>query len=164
MPTGTASAVDVPHLRLICWSSALRAILTSASGAEIGRVYRSSEVGPEGGRNSRSSFPSGPGNAVVVTRIISFIARACYAGPTMNDRPNSYAKLLDDIRARVRTACRDMPEFEFGALTARMAEIEMKYRQREIFVAVETEARRLTPPDPLPAGPVEASPAQESLA
>lgn len=65
----------------------------------------------------------------------------------MDDRPRSYAKLLDDIRARVRTACPDMPEFEFSALTARMAEIEMKYRQREIFLAVETEARRRTPPD-----------------
>jgi hypothetical protein len=67
----------------------------------------------------------------------------------MTDRPKSYSKLLDDIRARVRSACPEMPEFEFNALTARMAEIEMKYRQREIFVAVETEARRLTPPDPL---------------
>ena len=82
----------------------------------------------------------------------------------MNHRPNSYAKLLDDIRARVRSACRDMPEFEFGALTARMAEIEMKYRQREIFVAVETEARRLTPPDPIAAASGEESAAHESLA
>jgi hypothetical protein len=65
----------------------------------------------------------------------------------MDDRPRSYARLLDDIRSRIRAACPDMPEFEFSALTARMAEIEMKYRQREIFLAVETEARRRTPPD-----------------
>jgi hypothetical protein len=82
----------------------------------------------------------------------------------MNHRPNSYAKLLDDIRARVRSACPDMPEFEFGALTARMAEIEMKYRQREIFVAVETEARRFTPPAPLSTGSPEDSAAHESHA
>ena len=80
----------------------------------------------------------------------------------MRDRPKSYSKLLDDIRARVRPACPEMPEVEFHALTAQMAEIEMKYRQREIFVAVETEARRLTPPDALPSASVlDAPPAQE---
>ena len=97
----------------------------------------------------------GPGNAVIVTRIIFSTARVGYPGSTMDDRPKSYARLLDDIRARIRTACRDMPEFEFAALTSRMAEIEMKYRQREIFVAVETEARRLTPPDPIAADSAE---------
>ncbi|HEY4306331.1 MAG TPA: hypothetical protein VGM82_17790 [Gemmatimonadaceae bacterium] len=53
----------------------------------------------------------------------------------------SYGKLLEDIRARVRPACPAMPDTDFDALTARMAEIEMKYAQQEIFVAMESAAK-----------------------
>jgi len=59
----------------------------------------------------------------------------------MNERPTSYAKLLDDIRTRVRPACPTMPSGEFDALTARMAEIEIKYAQQEIFLAIESAAQ-----------------------
>jgi hypothetical protein len=55
----------------------------------------------------------------------------------MNERPTSYTKLLEDIRARVRRACPTMPPIEFDALTARMAEIEIKYAQHEVFLAIE---------------------------
>jgi hypothetical protein len=56
----------------------------------------------------------------------------------MNERPTSYVKLLEDIRERVRPVCPTMPSAEFDALTARMAEIEIKYAQQEIFLAVES--------------------------
>jgi hypothetical protein len=56
----------------------------------------------------------------------------------MNERPTSYVKLLEDIRGRVRSVCPTMPSTEFDALTARMAEIEIKYAQQEIFLAVES--------------------------
>lgn len=59
----------------------------------------------------------------------------------MNERPTSYGKLLDDIRVRVRPVCPTMPTVEFDALTARMAEIEIKYAQQEIFLAVEAAAQ-----------------------
>jgi len=59
----------------------------------------------------------------------------------MNERPTSYAKLLDDIRSRVRPMCPTMPSVEFDALTARMAEIEIKYAQQEIFLAIEAAAQ-----------------------
>lgn len=38
-----------------------------------------------------------------------------------------YSELLARIRERVRPVCSEMPEDEFDALTARMAEIEWKY-------------------------------------
>ena len=65
----------------------------------------------------------------------------------MNQRPTSYIKLLEDIRGRVRLVCQAMPMDEFDALTARMAEIEIKYAQQEIFLAIEsaTQARLLSP-------------------
>lgn len=65
----------------------------------------------------------------------------------MNERPTSYGSLLEDIRGRVRPVCPTMPATEFDALTARMAEIEIKYAQLEIFLAVESamQARLLMP-------------------
>ena len=54
------------------------------------------------------------------------------------DRPSSYCKLLDNIRDRLRPACSDMTSSEFDTLTARMAEIEMKYRGMEILLALTT--------------------------
>jgi hypothetical protein len=65
----------------------------------------------------------------------------------MNQRPTSYIKLLEDIRARVRLVCPAMPLNEFDALTARMAEIEIKYAQQEIFLAIEaaTQSRLFSP-------------------
>jgi len=38
--------------------------------------------------------------------------------------------LLTGIRARLRSICANMPDAEFDALTARMAEIEWKYIHR----------------------------------
>ena len=65
----------------------------------------------------------------------------------MNERPTSYGKLLEDIRGRVRPVCPMMSSTEFDALTARMAEIEIKYAQQEIFLAIESAmvARLLSP-------------------
>jgi hypothetical protein len=65
----------------------------------------------------------------------------------MNERPTSYAQLLDDIRGRVRPVCPAMATNVFDALTARMAEIEIKYAQQEIFLAIEAvvQARLLFP-------------------
>jgi hypothetical protein len=64
----------------------------------------------------------------------------------MHDRPTSFSRLLDDIRERMRPVCPMMPDVEFNELTARMAEIEIKYRQREIFFSREAQVRYLTPP------------------
>jgi hypothetical protein len=59
----------------------------------------------------------------------------------MTARPTSYAKVLDDIRVRLRSACPSMASGEFDLLTARMAEIEMKYAQQEAFLAIEAAAQ-----------------------
>ena len=55
----------------------------------------------------------------------------------MDERPMSYERLVEDIRKRVRGACPEMPEVAFFDLTARMAEIEMKYRMRAAFLALD---------------------------
>jgi hypothetical protein len=54
----------------------------------------------------------------------------------MRIRPSSFTAILEDIRQRLRPAVPEMPEPEFNDLTARMAEVEMKYRAREAFVLV----------------------------
>lgn len=41
-----------------------------------------------------------------------------------------FRELLTGIRARLRSICANMPDAEFDALTARMAEIEWKYIHR----------------------------------
>jgi len=54
----------------------------------------------------------------------------------MPDRPASDCQVLDDIRRRGSPVCRHMTAGEFDVLTARMAEIEMKYRGMEILLAL----------------------------
>jgi hypothetical protein len=64
----------------------------------------------------------------------------------MHNRPTSFSRLLEDIRTRMRSVCPMMPDVEFDELTLRMAEIDIKYRQREIFFSREAQVRYLTPP------------------
>jgi len=48
-----------------------------------------------------------------------------------------YAELLSRIRERMRPLCSRMPQAEFDALTARMAEIEWRFTQHRPAPAAE---------------------------
>lgn len=47
---------------------------------------------------------------------------------------DDYSELLTSIRERIRPVCSEMPQEEFDALTARMAEIEWKYAHRPLSI------------------------------
>ena len=49
-----------------------------------------------------------------------------------------YVRLLDDIRRRLRPVCTELATSEFDALTARIAEAEMRHRGYEMSVALDS--------------------------
>jgi hypothetical protein len=76
---------------------------------------------------------------VTFERVASFsgdyAARSSICGPEFPAAARTmsvghYSELLRQIRDRVRPVCSEMPQDEFDALTARMAEIEWKYTHR----------------------------------